>query len=145
MVPKSKVDRFSIGAFAKANDSGGHIKSILRGHGVSMTGNKEKLVGKLAKLSAELYRKHETEMETYFRVNRFLRIENDKTPGGSRFPVLEEVDVRNMLLAMYAVKHVRGNTILEASHVNDTFELDDLARALIGGNVSVNGVFLRIE
>jgi hypothetical protein len=50
-----------------------------------------------------------------------------------------------MLLAMYAVKHVRGNTILEASHVNDTFELEDLARALIGGNVSVNGVFLRIE
>ena len=145
MVPKSKVDRFSIGPFAKANDSGGHIKSILRSHGVSMTGNKERLVGKLAKLSAELYRKHETEMATYFRVNRFLRIENGKTPGGSRFPVLEEVDVRNMLLAMYAVKHVRGNIILEGSHVNDTFELEDLARALIGGNVSVNGAFLRIE
>jgi hypothetical protein len=84
-------------------------------------------------------------VETYFRVNRFLRIENGKTPGGSRFPVLEEVDVRNMLLAMYAVKHVRGNIILEASHVNDTFELKALAKALIGGNVSVNGVFLRIE
>ena len=145
MAPKSRVDRFSIGAFAKANDSGGHIKSILRGHGVSMTGNKEKLVGKLAELSAELYRKHEAAMETYFRSNRFLRIENGRTPSGSRFPVLKEVDVRNMLLAMYAVKHVRGNTILEASHVNDTFELEDLARALIGGNVSVNGVFLRIE
>jgi hypothetical protein len=145
MVAKSQVERFSIGRFATANDPGEHIKSILRSHGISMTGNKEKLGGKLAKLSAELYREYEAEMETYFRANRFVRNENGQTPNGSRFPALEEVDMRNMLLAMYAVKHLRGNTILEASHVNDTFELEDLAKALIKGDVSVNGVFLRIE
>ena len=144
MVPTSKVDRFSIGAFAKANDSGGYIKSILRNHGVSMTGNKENLVGKLAKLSARLYREHEAEMNAYFRANRFVRIENGRNSGGSRFPVLGEVDVRNMLLSMYAVKHMRGNTVLEVSHENDTFELEDMAKALIRGDVSVNGVFLRI-
>jgi len=144
MVSKSRVDRFSLGAFAKANDSGGYIKSILRSHAISMTGNKEKLVGKLAKLSAELYQEHESEMGAYFRANRFVRIENGQNPSGSRFPVLGEVDMRNMLLSMYAVKHMRGNTVLEASHVNDTFELEDLAKALIRGDVSVNGVFLRI-
>jgi len=144
MVSKSRVDRFSIGTFAKANDSGGYIKGILRSHGISMTGNKGKLVGKLAKLSAELYQEHEPEMDAYFRANRFIRTENGQNPGGSRFPVLGEVDMKNMLLSMYAVKHMRGNTVLEVSHENDTFELEDLAKALIRGDVSVNGVFLRI-
>lgn len=145
MVSKSHVDRFLIGKFATANDPGEHIKSILRSHGISMTGNKEKLVGKLAKLSARLYREYEAEMDAHFRANRFMRTENGQNPSGSRFSLLGEVDIRNMLLSMYAVKHMRGNTILEASHVNDTFELEDLAKALIKGDVSVNGVFLRIE
>lgn len=143
-VSKLQVERFSIGRYATANDSGEHIKSILRNHGISMTGNKAKLIGKLAKLSAELYREHEAEMDAYFRENRFIRTENGQNPSGNRFPVLGEADIRNMLLAMYAVKHMRGNTILEAFHVNDTFEVEDLARALIKGDVSVNGVFLKI-
>jgi hypothetical protein len=39
---------------------------------------------------------------------------------------------------------MRGNTILEASHLNDTFELKDIAKALIREDVFVSGVFLRI-
>ncbi len=46
---------------------------------------------------------------------------------------------------MYALRHMRGNTILEARHINDTFELEDMARALIKEDVTVNGVFVKVE
>jgi hypothetical protein len=49
-----------------------------------------------------------------------------------------------MILAMYAVKHLRGNTILDASRVNDTFDLVSLAGALIKGEVSVDGTFVKV-
>jgi hypothetical protein len=50
-----------------------------------------------------------------------------------------------MILTMYMVKHLRGNTILEAKHNNDTFDLLSLARSLIKREVSVDGAFMRVE
>jgi len=49
-----------------------------------------------------------------------------------------------MLLTMYAVKHLRGNVILDAGHENNTFDLPALARSLITGEVEVKGVFGRV-
>jgi hypothetical protein len=46
---------------------------------------------------------------------------------------------------MRAVEHMRGNTILEACHVNDTFALEYLARALIKEGVAVTGAFVKVE
>ena len=53
--------------------------------------------------------------------------------------------MNNTLLAMYVLKHLRGNTILEASHENNTFELKDLAKSLLNNEVTVNGHFLKVE
>ena len=46
---------------------------------------------------------------------------------------------------MYVLKHLRGNAILEASHNNDTYDHEDLARALISRKVSLTGSFLRAD
>ena len=59
--------------------------------------------------------------------------------------MLEGLDLRNMVLTMYIIKHLRGNTILEAPHNNDTFDLLSLARSLIKREVALTGVFLRVE
>jgi len=44
---------------------------------------------------------------------------------------------------MYALKHLHGNAILEASHENNTYTEEQLAHALITGKVSLNGALLR--
>jgi hypothetical protein len=50
-----------------------------------------------------------------------------------------------MVLAMYIIKHLCGNTTLEATHNNDTFDLPSFARSLIKREVSLTGIFLRVE
>ncbi|HOC67511.1 MAG TPA: hypothetical protein PKO23_01765, partial [Candidatus Hydrogenedentes bacterium] len=53
-------------------------------------------------------------------------------------------NLRNLVLTMYAVKHLRGDAILEVSHQNDTYTEEELALALITGKVELTGAFLRV-
>jgi hypothetical protein len=46
---------------------------------------------------------------------------------------------------MYVLKHLRGNAILEADHENDTYDLEDLALALVNGRTSLTGAFLPVS
>jgi len=144
-IGSSKATRFSIGKFITDRASGDSIKPLLRAHGVPMTGRKEELVEKLAALSAMLYEQKEAELDDYFSEHRFIRVSPNSSDKGENFPVLEGFDMRNMILAMYIIKHLRGNSILEAGHSNDTFDLLALAQALIKREVSVTGAFLRVE
>jgi len=144
-IGSSKATRFSIGKFITDRASGDSIKGALRSHGVPMTGRKEELLEKLAALSAKLYEQKEAELDDYFSTHTFIRVSPNSTDKGENFPVLEGLDLRNMILAMYITKHLRGNSILEASHNNDTFDLLALAQALIKREVSVTGVFLRLN
>jgi len=143
-IGSSKATRFSIGKFITDRVSGDSIKGALRSHGVPMTGRKEELVEKLAALSAKLYEQKEAELNDYFSEHRFIRVSPNSSDKGENFPVLEGFSMRNMVLAMYIIKHLRGNTILEARHNNDTFDLLSLARALIRRDVALTGVFLRL-
>jgi hypothetical protein len=142
---QSKVKRFSVGKFLTGQANGESIKAILRDHGVSMTGRKEELLEKLAALSAKIYEEKEAQLDTYFRRYRFIRVANGSKDRGETFPVLEECCLRNMVLTMYIMKHLRGNTILVTSHHNDTFDLLSLASSLIKREVTLSGVFLRVE
>lgn len=144
-VQRHDVQCFSIGRYLTESDCGDRIKAVLREHGVSMTGTKEQLADKLAQLSVKLYRRYEGEAKRFFRDHRFVRIENGHRHNAENLPVLREIDQRNMLLAMFATRHLRGNTILDAAHENDTYELIDLARSLIKGEVSISGAFLKVE
>jgi len=144
-VAESELPRYSVAGYLTTRNTGDSIKAALREHSVSMTGRKELLVEKLADLSAEVYEEHESEMDRYFSTHRFIRVTRSKKGPGRPFPVLENLDLRNMVLTMYITKHLRGNTILEATHNNDTFDLLSLARSLIKGEVSLVGTFLRVQ
>lgn len=142
---EESVPRYIIGRFLSSASTGGEIKTVLKSHSVSMTGRKEELISKLAKAAAQVYNGKKRELDEYFSKNRFIRIEDGYNRTPKSFPVLEDCQLRNMVLAMYAIKHLRGNTILEASHNNNTFDLVSLAKSLITGEVSVSGSFVSVN
>ncbi len=110
-----------------------------------MTGRKDQLAEKLARLSAKIYSERKSEMDSFFRECRFIRAKNVGGADCEPFPILEGLDLKGMALTMYAIKHLRGNAVLEAKHENDTFDLLSLAKTLIKGEVSLNGSFLPAE
>jgi len=144
-IQDSATPCYAVRAFLTAHASGEDIKFVLRNHGVPMTGRKEDLLDKLAQLAARQYRKAEPTLDAHFSRNRFIRAEKCSKTDTDVFPLLEHHDLRNMLLTMYILRHLRGNTILEATHENHTFDVLSLARALIRKEVSLTGIFLRVE
>lgn len=137
------TEKFEIGRFIRSTAPGNIVKDILRKHNVSMTGRKDDLMDKLAKLSVRVYREREKELDDYFGQNHFLKIPMIGQAEHRDFPVINNCDMKNMALAMYIMKHLRGNTILEASHCNDTFDLLSLANALIKGEIYPPPAFVR--
>ena len=143
-VPDNRVPAFFIGGFYDRKSNGDTLKEILREYGVSMTGNKAKLLQKLAKLAAKEYEERRPEMDAFFAEHRFVRI-NALPPRSERLPLLEDAPLlRNLLLTMYAMKHLRGNAILDVAHDNNTYTEEQLALALVAGKVGLSGAFLRV-
>jgi len=141
----SKIDGYSIGRMVSLKTGNETIKEILKNHGMSMTGRKEELFDKLAALSAEVYKEHVSKLDEYFSTRKFIKVDSLSDKTCKEFPLLNDLDIRNMILSMYIIKHLRGNVILEASHNNDTFDLLSLAQALIKEEVDLMGYFLRVE
>jgi hypothetical protein len=143
-VQPSRVQAFSIGGYPTSRCSGDILREVLREYGVSMTGNKDDLVDKLAKLAAEQYAQAVPKLNGFFNDHQLVRI--SASPSATvELPVLAEVRyLRNLVLTMFALRHMRGNAILEAGHENTTYNLEELARALLRGNVTLTGAFLRV-
>ena len=143
-VAEHRVPAFFIGGFHSHKSSGETLREILREYGVPMTGNKGKLLQKLAHLAAKQYEIKKPDMDAYFAEDRFVRIA--KTPVKSeRLPLLEDMPLlRNLLLTMYAMQHLRGNAILDVAHDNNTYTEEQLAQALLTGRVEFTGAFLRV-
>ena len=141
-VSENRVPAYFIGGFYGHKSNGDVLKDILREYGVSMTGNKAKLLQKLAKLAAREYAGRQPEMDAFFSKHRFVRI-NAMPPKSERLPLLEDQPMlRNLLLTMYAINHLRGNAILDVAHQNTTYTDEQLAHALLLGKVAFTGAFL---
>ena len=144
-VDERRVQAFHIGGFYDRKSNGDTLKGILREYGVSMTGNKDALLGKLAGLATKQYEERRKELGAYFSEHCFIRI-NAVPPKSERLPLLEDEPLlRNLLLTMYAMKHLRGNAILDVAHENSTYTEEQLALALVAGKVGFSGAFLRVS
>ena len=144
MVDSSHVKAFHIGRYARAGTTGDQLKDILHQYEVSMTGNKEQLLKKLATLTSIKYRERLPEMDRFFARHRFVRMQSAPS-SAAELPLLEDLTyLRNLVLTMYTIKHLRGDAILEATHQNNTYTEDELAHALLTGKVSLTGAFLRV-
>ncbi len=141
-VESSQVQAFRIGGYLTSRCHGDALRNVLREYGVSMTGNKRDLVKKLAKLAGERYLEVVPTLDGFFRDHRLIRIA--ATPRASaELPHLKDVRyLRNLLLTMYAIRHLRGNAILDAGHENTTYTVEELAFALLTERVTFTGAFL---
>ncbi|MFC1601261.1 hypothetical protein ACFL34_02830 [Candidatus Sumerlaeota bacterium] len=147
-IHEAAAEQFRICLPLTARASVQSIKQVLRRHDISMTGRKEQLLAKLATLAAQLYEEHVVELDAYFNNRRYIRIRNAINTGANRtpfpLPPLEGLELGHMILSMYAIRHLRGNAILEATHENDTYDTLSLARALIRREVTFDGAFMRV-
>ena len=139
-----RITAYGICGYPNHQFTGEGLKEVLRAHVVSMTGNKEALMEKLATLAAAEYDKALPEMDTYFHHNRFIRMATGKSPF-QQFPILEHLsDLRNLLITLYIAKHMHGNAIVTAQHENNAFTVEEMAHALITGKTRVEGTFLPV-
>jgi hypothetical protein len=144
VVDSSHVKAFHIGRYARAGTTGDQLKDILHQYEVSMTGNKDQLLQKLAALAAKKYQERLPELDRFFARHRFVRMQSAPS-SVAELPLIEDLAyLRNLILTMYAVKHMRGDAILEASHQNNTYTDEELAFALVTGKVGLQGAFLRV-
>ena len=144
-IQNNEIPKYSIGGYPTFRCSGDTIKEILRNHGVSMTGTKDKLIEKLAKLAVNLYQKHKPEISRYFTHYHFIKIPPKHNQTNQHFPILQELDLRNLILTMYIIRHLRANTILNSEHENNTFDLNPLAQSLIKEEISLSSQFLQVQ
>ena len=143
-VAASRVEAFAIGNCPREVECASALKDVLTRHGVSVSGTKTVLAAKIARLAAMQYHLHKAEMDAYFDGRRFVRMDL-KVHDHRSFPVLEEQGkLRNLLLSMYVLKHLRGSSILDPTHVNETYNEEELALALVSGRVKLEGAFLRV-
>ena len=142
VVQDSRISAYGICGYPNHQFTAEGLKEVLREHFVSMTGNKDAIMQKLATLAATEYDKALPEMDTYFHHNRFIRMATGKSPF-LQFPILEHLsDLRNLLITLYVAKHMHGNAIITATHENNAFTVEELAHALITGKTRVEGTFL---
>ena len=134
----AEVEAFHIGPYPRRSATGDDLKDILRDYGVPMTGNKEQVLEKLVALATTKYAEHLTELNRFFSQHRFLRM-HAAPKNTFELPLLKDLtNLRNLVITMYAVKQLRGDTLLEADHINDTYTDEELAHALITGKLFQN-------
>jgi len=143
-IQETKVNIYVVGFIITIDHSVESIKRVLQNHGISMTGRKEELIEKLAQLSAKLYEESESELKQYFEEHKFIHYKNSYGNHGQQFPILENLDIKNIILTMYITKHLRANTILESQHKNNTYILLQLAQAIVKKEITLNGAFLKV-
>ena len=140
-----RVAQYEVTKPASSHDTAERIRQLLGDYGVSRQGNKAALAQKLATLSARVYGEHEEELDRYFRAHRFIRAGRGGGQQCQTFPVLQGCSLGNMALTMYLLRHLRGDAIVQADYEDDSYDLADLALALLERRVQLAGSFLRVE
>jgi len=143
-IAEKHIRSFRIGEMITHQLPNESLKEVLRKYGKSMTGKKEELLEKVADVLCERYEEMLPSLNEHFGNQKYLRI--SRTANATLFPFMQDANVVDRtVLAMYAIKHTRGNTILDVSYENDTYELQDLAKALLRGDVTLTGNFVEVE
>ncbi len=143
----AQINGYSVRKIPSLHSTCDHLKEKLRKHGVRSTGRKEVLLDNLSELCVILYKSYEPELDQFFCSRRFIKVDNLSTQDSNDFPVLYDSkisDMRNIILTMYIMKHLRGNVILESSYCIDTFDNLSLAQSLLKREVSLEGYFLEL-
>lgn len=138
---KEQIPRFGISW--RKMETLDQFRDALRTHGWKISGRKSELIKRTAKLAAERYAEVVPVLSEWFSDQRYVRVPNTQrfpTP----FPLLEDEPLQNLLLSMFLMRHLRGNTVVDVNHENQSVQPEDMAEALLVGKTELKGCFLKI-
>jgi len=140
-----KILVYGVGSYPTTKITTHRAINILRAYGVSGTGKKAVLEEKLAHLADKLYRERKEELDRYFGENKFIRV-GFRSTAALVFPVMEDDEnMRSLVLAIYVLKHLRGNVILDSAYENNDVDVYSLAISLIREKIKMRSAFLKVE
>ena len=142
-IAEKHIPSFRVGEITTQQLPNEALKEVLRRYGKPMTGKKGDLLKKVLLVLCERYEEMLPFLNEHFARQKYLKIARTINPSLFRF-VQDANVVERTVLAMYIIKHPRGNAILDGNHENDTFELNDLARAMLCGEVKMTGDFVPV-
>lgn len=157
-IKRVDLKRYHIGALLTDSSTNAEIKAVLKQHNIRVGGRKEALLERLIQLCVQQYEEREAELTAYFSSNRFIRIKDDTTLNHygvyykekeqpieyASFPLLEDSLLRNQILAMFVMRHMRGNVIVDGTYLNETCSLQELAKGLIQEDVRIHDSFVQV-
>jgi len=91
-------------------------------------------VERLIDVVSKEFEKVEPKLSKFFRNRRFIKVRPMTWRAQNFREVLPDHILVETLLEMYANRHLRGNTILDASYCNEAVEIRDLARGVLEGH-----------
>ena len=119
------------------------FRDALRTHGEKISGTKEQLLKRTAGLVAARYAAVAPELSEWFADNPFVRVPQEQN-FAEPFPLLEDDPLKNLLLSLFLMRHLRGNIVVDVNHENQSVQPEDMAEALLCGKVKLSGCFLRV-
>lgn len=138
---KEQIPRFGISW--RKMETLDQFRDALRAHGWKISGKKSALIKRTAQLAAERYAEIAPILSEWFSDQRFVRVPKEQT-FAEPFPLLEDESLKNLLLSMFLLRHLRGNTVVDVSHENQSVQPEDMAEALLNGKASLTGCFLEV-
>ncbi len=143
-IGRDRVPVYTLGGIPTFKSNAEHLKAILREHSASTSGVKKVLAERIAKVAANEFAQHKERFDRFFTENRFVRVANE-AQFGKQLPVLDrENSLKGLLLRVYALRHLRGDVVIDPSYLNDSCTVKDLALALINERVTLKGGFMQV-
>jgi len=124
-----------------ASHSNKALQKILQALGERVGGRKQILVDRIIKAAVREYQAQEAVITQFFKTRRFIRIPGSQQQG--LFSVLPEHPLGNLLLHVWVLQHMRGNTILDANYENTSVPLEDRIRAVVEHRQEITGGFVK--
>jgi len=137
---KEKIPRFGISW--RRMETLEQFRNALRTHGAKISGTKSQLLKRTAQLAAERYEAVTEELSDWFAENPFVRVPKEQN-FAEPFPVLMDDPLKDLLLSMFLMRHLRGNTVVDVNHENQSVKPEDMAEALLNGKVKLSGCFIK--
>lgn len=136
---RQKMPVYSLGMTPRIGWHAERLKELLRDYDKPASGIKNELVDRIAQLAAEEYEKEEGRLNEFFGRNRFIRASKAMNPTDNLRVLPQDDGLTGLLMHMYALRHLRGNVLMDPEHLNDACDLEDLASAVIHGRVELPG------
>ncbi|VGO18798.1 hypothetical protein SCARR_00851 [Pontiella sulfatireligans] len=137
---KEEIPKFGI--TWRKMETADEFRDALRAHGWKVAGKKSDLVRRTAELASERLEEAAPELDAWFVEHRYVRVPKGQT-FPTPFPVLADEPLKELVLMVYLMRRLRGNTVVDPGHENTSVRPVDMAEAILNGKTALTGSFLK--